>query len=315
MQPITTTGVKTISGSRARNLLLCFLIGVIVHIVTIPVPLGPQIIFGQYTNPNMTYVYDDVVAIQRNPYIYDSKTSWKKLFTERDFWGNVLAWASSHKSYRPITSLTYRLQVLWDGNGINSISVKRSLHAFNVMTFGVVCAMFYYTCNRLEYAVRGEKTQRRGNESTKSDQFSLIAGLLFAVHPIHTEAVACLVGRGEILSGMFFLLSILAYDRYKIATVTCTSIVWYSIASLFAFASMLCKEQGVTVLAVWVLYDVMVATASFRIDDHAGGGGGGGGSSSSLAHFIRWVKKVLRTLLPTHMATLAVLYLLLKHRE
>ena len=135
-----------------RNLLLCFLVGVLCHIVTVPVPLQPTVLFGRYSIPNTTYVYDDVVAIEKNPFVYDARTDWQELFTTRDFWGNVLAWASSHKSYRPITSLTYRVQVLWDGSGIRSTSVKQSLHAFNVLLFGVVCACFYHVCAKLAQA-------------------------------------------------------------------------------------------------------------------------------------------------------------------
>jgi hypothetical protein len=41
-----------------------------------------------------------------------------------------------------------------------------------------------------------------------------IAGLLFAVHPVHVEAVANIVGRAELLAGVFFLLSILSYINY-----------------------------------------------------------------------------------------------------
>ena len=221
------------------HFLLCFLAGVLCHLVTVPVPLGPKLIFGAFSTPNTTYVYDDVVAIEQNPFVHDPTTSWQELFTTRDFWGNVLAWASSHKSYRPITSLSYRLQVLWDGSGVRSTSVKRSLHAFNVLMFGVVCACFYHVCTRLEAAARVATTQSRNgrhsdpsndeknpskqqqqqpppkNHVLNNNTFSLLAGVLFASHPIHTEAVACLVGRGEILSGLFFLLSLLAYEQFS----------------------------------------------------------------------------------------------------
>lgn len=42
-------------------------------------------------------------------------------------------------------------------------------------------------------------------------KFALIAGILFAIHPIHTEAVCGIVGRAEILACMFFSLSLLFY--------------------------------------------------------------------------------------------------------
>jgi hypothetical protein len=43
-----------------------------------------------------------------------------------------------------------------------------------------------------------------------SEAGALVAGLLFAVHPVHVEAVANLVGRAELMAGLFLLLAILA---------------------------------------------------------------------------------------------------------
>jgi hypothetical protein len=339
------------------HLLLCFLVGVLCHLVTVPVPLGPHFIFGAFSTPNTTYVYDDVVAIEQNPFVYDPTTSWQELFTTRDFWGNVLAWASSHKSYRPITSLSYRLQVLWDGSGVRSTSVKRSLHAFNVLMFGVVCACFYHVCTRLEAAARVATTpprngrhsspnndeknppkqqqeqeqQQPNNHVSNNNTFSLLAGLLFAAHPIHTEAVACLVGRGEILSGLFFLLSLLAYEQFSQAATPAStpstnsflpslSLVliggsWYLLALLLAFASMLCKEQGVTVLAIWMLYDVLVATSNYIHHCRTMPPSSSSSSSSSSPSMVQWVVRVVKHLFPRHLVTFAVLYALLSHRK
>lgn len=41
------------------------------------------------------------------------------------------------------------------------------------------------------------------------------ASVLFAVHPIHTEAVASVVGRADLLAGVFLLLSVISYVRYR----------------------------------------------------------------------------------------------------
>ena len=293
-----------------RNPFIIFLTGILAHIFTIPVPISPHFLFGPY---NTTFVYDDVVAIERNPFIYNSDTSWLELFTTRDFWGNHLAWASSHKSYRPITSFTYRLQVLWDGNGIHSVSVKRSLHAFNVLTFGLVCVFFYNICTQLEDVTRRNNQNKEKDKSatttttttTKLKQntyiFSMLAGLIFAVHPVHTEAVACLVGRCEILSGLFFLMSLSAHITSTKSTTRWAIVCWHVAAATTAFASMLCKEQGVTVLAVWIMYDVLQITTKYI-------------SSKSTKSFIGWVQEVLWNTLPFHFSTIFLLMLALYFR-
>ncbi|CAH2211448.1 jg463 [Pararge aegeria aegeria] len=42
---------------------------------------------------------------------------------------------------------------------------------------------------------------------------SFVAAILFAVHPIHSEAVTGVVGRAEMLSSVFFLGALLCYAR------------------------------------------------------------------------------------------------------
>lgn len=52
------------------------------------------------------FVHDDVVAILRNPDVRPS-SPWKNLLLD-DFWGTPMSSTLSHKSYRPLTVLTFR---------------------------------------------------------------------------------------------------------------------------------------------------------------------------------------------------------------
>ena len=42
-----------------------------------------------------------------------------------------------------------------------------------------------------------------------------IASLLFAVHPVHTEAVTGVVGRAELISSIFFIMAIVSYRKER----------------------------------------------------------------------------------------------------
>lgn len=71
--------------------------------------------------------------------------------------------------------------------------------------------------------------------------------LLFAVHPVHVESVSGIVGRADVLSAVTFFIAFLLY--YKAAhSGLLGSCVYYFATILFAAASMLFKENGVTVL-------------------------------------------------------------------
>ncbi len=49
---------------------------------------------------------------------------------------------------------------------------------------------------------------------TKQKKIGLIAGLLFLIHPLHTEAIAWASGKKDLLSALFYLLSLVLYLKY-----------------------------------------------------------------------------------------------------
>lgn len=179
------------------------------------------------------FVFDDVSAILDNKDLRPT-TPLKNLFLN-DFWGTPMSEERSHKSYRPLTVLTFRLNYLF------SELSSSSYHLLNVGLHAVVCVFFLHFCRLLL------------DRST-----SLIAALLFAVHPIHTEAVTGVVGRAELLSSIFLLAAFLAYTKSKGAD---HSIVWTPIIlTVFLVAvATLCKEQGITVIGICCIYEVFVA--------------------------------------------------------
>jgi hypothetical protein len=86
-----------------------------------------------------------------------------------------------------------------------------------------------------------------------------LAGALFATHPIHTDAVCSIVGRAEVLSGLFVLLSFLVYaSAVPKANSTSFSYLKIVVSILLAGTALFCKEQGITVIAVNAVYDFSV---------------------------------------------------------
>lgn len=160
------------------------------------------------------FAYDDRRAILENADISGS-TPLSNLLSH-DFWGTSLSHSGSHKSYRPVTSLTFRLN--WSLTGPR----PGPFHVTNVLLHSLATALLVRLAG-----------------SWAPGQATWIAGLLFAVHPIHTEAVTGVVGRADLLAGVFFLLALLAQGGR-----------WEWSTPLLATVAMLAKEQGVTVLAM-----------------------------------------------------------------
>jgi hypothetical protein len=90
---------------------------------------------------------------------------------------------------------------------------------------------------------------------------AVAAALLFAVHPIHTEAVASVVGRAELLAASGFVLAWLAFlasDRLpSAARWTARRIALEAAGSACFFAALLAKENAIALPAVLALHDVL----------------------------------------------------------
>lgn len=171
-----------------------------------------------------------------------------------DFWGTPLTHSGSHKSYRPICVLSFRLNYL-----LGELS-PFGYHLGNVLLHTLVTAIFTHFVRVI-----------------LQETFpTVVAGLLFAAHPVHTEAVAGIVGRADIGACLFFLLSLLSYIRYVHHRDENHSsdgggggtkaILFFVLTAVFTTLSMLTKEQGVTVIAVCAIYDLFVKN-KVRITD------------------------------------------------
>jgi dolichol kinase len=73
---------------------------------------------------------------------------------------------------------------------------------------------------------------------------ALAAGLLFAVHPVHVEAVANVVGRAEMLAAVGMLLAVLAARRYRRADGG-TRRLWFAITMAAVAFALFSKEVAV----------------------------------------------------------------------
>lgn len=85
---------------------------------------------------------------------------------------------------------------------------------------------------------------------------ALAAALLFAVHPLRVESVAWVTERRDVLSGLFYLLAILAYLRAVPGPGREARRKYYWLALGCFLLAMLCKEIVLTLPAVLLVLDV-----------------------------------------------------------
>jgi hypothetical protein len=166
-------------------------------------------------------------AILTNPDLH-WKTPLSSLLLN-DFWGTPLSHTGSHKSYRPLAVLSFRLNYY-----LHQLQ-PLGYHLANVILHAITSAVFTRFAGQL---FRGEIRP------------ALVAGLLFAAHPIHCEAVASVVGRADSFSGLLFLLSLMSYIMFCNARRDQSGHRAGSrhlyLCLVFAAAAMLTKETGIS---------------------------------------------------------------------
>lgn len=87
---------------------------------------------------------------------------------------------------------------------------------------------------------------------------AIFAGMLFAAHPLHTEAVAWLAGRKDLLSAMFFLSAWIGYIRHRGMAGAARSSATYWISVILFLCGLLSKVMALTLPAVLLLTDILI---------------------------------------------------------
>jgi len=157
------------------------------------------------------FAWDDVPLVEDNGLVHRVSGLWRAFTTP--YWPPP---RGGHL-YRPLVVATYTLDWL--------IAPWRAwwLHGVNIAWHAATSVAVALVARRWAGAVAG-----------------IVAGALFAVHPVHVEAVANVVGRAELVAALFAILAVwLALER--------DSLVWSSFAWTLGLLS---KENAVVVPAL-----------------------------------------------------------------
>lgn len=159
------------------------------------------------------FAFDDTLAVVSNSLVHHWSGLWRA-FAHSYYWPVE----PSGRLYRPLVAATFTLD--WQ------VDHAAWFHAVNLMWHAGA-------------SVTVAALVRRWAGSAAA----LIGGLLFAVHPVHVEAVAYVVGRAELMAGLFAMLAVYAALEHG-------SVAWCAGALVLAVLS---KENAAVApaLIVW----------------------------------------------------------------
>src|SRR5438132_7212087 len=154
-------------------------------------------------------------------------------------------WTTFHMGhYIPLTWMTLGLDyVLWGMNPLGYHLTNLLLHAANA-------AVFFFVVRRI-LTLALPSPSERGHALAVSAGF---AALVFAIHPLRVESVAWVTERRDVLSGLFYLVTILVYLR------ACErrgrDRGWYWLAVAVFVCALLSKSMVVNLPVVLLILDV-----------------------------------------------------------
>jgi tetratricopeptide (TPR) repeat protein len=189
-------------------------IGVCVFLVGIT-----WLVFGQ-TLRHEFINYDDPVYVYENPVVASGLTL------------HGIGWAFTHShggNWHPLTSISHMLDCQFYG-------LKAGGHHFtNVLLHTIAVLLLFLLLIQMTGALWR----------------SAFVAAVFAIHPLHVESVAWVAERKDVLSGVFFMLTLIAYVRYARSL----SLGRYATMSVLFACGLMAKPMLVTIPFVLLLLD------------------------------------------------------------
>ncbi|MFO7789103.1 MAG: hypothetical protein R6V32_00895, partial [Bacteroidales bacterium] len=190
------------------------------------------------------YALDDAIAISQNVFTKQGVQGIDDIFSYDSFVG---FWLSSYKNmtpeqiqeekklvaggrYRPLSFALFAVEYEIFGDS------PTAYHFFNLVYY-ILTAFVLFLFLKALFPVQGRSWWLN---------IPFIAVVLFMAHPVHTEAVANIKGRDEILSFLGAVTAGVAYLRY----LDKKQFKWLVLGFFAMFAGLLAKENAITWLAV-----------------------------------------------------------------
>ncbi|MDY6861635.1 MAG: tetratricopeptide repeat protein [Thermodesulfobacteriota bacterium] len=175
---------------------------------------------------NGEFVWDDKDLILYNQYL--NPHSIKTLLSNDFYYGNQDI--SKIGYFRPVISLSYLADfTLWSRNPFG-------FHLTNLLFHLLNCIIIFFL----------------GLMLLKNRKASLFTTIIFLTHPIHTESVAWISGRTDLICGGFYFLSLYSFTKFIVRDYKIN--LFYFLALIAFILSLFSKEMAITLPFITFIY-------------------------------------------------------------
>jgi Flp pilus assembly protein TadD len=168
-------------------------------------------------------------------FVFDDGITLESRFLTEGRLGEIFSGPDGRPAYRPVRTLAHYL--------VHRIAGPDpfAFHLLNVLCHAAACGFLYAIALRLGL----------------SERAAMLGMALFAVHPVHTDAVTYISGARDVLCALFYLAGFLAYLRYR-ESGRILDLALLALAYLLSVGS---KEMGVTLPLVCLAYRLTAGRA------------------------------------------------------
>lgn len=186
---------------------------------------------------NNEYALDDILVIENNQAINKGLDGLGEIFTTDIFDSYYKKYNANNQlmggRYRPLSMATFAIeQEIWGESGNDQTTIMTVRHVINVLLYILSLVILLYFLRKVLFS--------------SLPLVAFLTTLIFAIHPLHTEVVANIKSRDEILSFLFITLTCIQVYRYS----ETKKIVALLLSSCFFFLALLSKEYAVSLLVL-----------------------------------------------------------------
>ena len=197
------------------------------------------------------YTLDDAIVITENMYTQKGAAGIPGLFNYDTFYGffkeEGKAALVSGGRYRPLTPAMFAIEVQLFGNN------PMAGHIFNALWYALTVLVLFALLRQL--------FRFKTNEE-RASFMAFAAAAIFAAHPVHTEVVANIKGRDEIIALLGSLAAL--YLAIKMYSEQSKKIGLSILGGLCFFLALLSKENAITFVAILPLTFYYFTNAKFK---------------------------------------------------
>lgn len=177
-----------------------------------------------YSNTlNHDFTVDDGTVMQNNTIVKKGMTAIPEIFSTRYRAG---FWDRKENLYRPLSLVMFATE--WQLTG----GQPWLGHAVNVLMYALICVLVLLLFRKLLIK--------------QHPLIPLMAALFFTVHPLHTEVVANIKSRDELLCLLFSLLAMITALKFF----ELKKVLWMALSALCFLLALLSKENAIAMLVI-----------------------------------------------------------------